>query len=616
MSAAATIRQLKENDEDFEWYPSTEEIIRKVVSDICKEIDSDRYSRRDIKSVMDIGAGDGRVLVAIRDGVQKRYEHWRQDIECFAIEKAITHLSNMPKEITVIGTDFEQQALVDKPVGVIFSNPPYSQFKEWTLKIVREACASHVYLVIPRRWRDDAEIQRAIEKRSAEVTSLGEFDFENADRKARARVEVIKIEYSGETSAFDSVLEEMMPELDVFNVEFEEEKQSKFDRELVKAGRNLVEVLVESYDRDLAQMLENYRAAMKIHPRVLKELGVNRENVLGAIRLKVKGLKNDYWEMLFDEMDTVTERLATKQRKAFLNSLQDKVTIDFTANNVYSMLIWVSKWANDYFDEQLIDLFRTLSRDSNTVKYKSNDRVWTKGEWRYSRFREEDPDKPSHYRLEYRMVISHGGISVSPYDWEKHKHRGLAECAYELLQDIVTVSNNLGFPCKDSPRNYQWEPNQQVVLKLKSGQPLVAVRAFKNGNMHMHFNPKVMLAINVEAGRLLKWIRNPAEACEELQVTGEEVKQVAKMFGSSFRISPDSGFLRLENKAAEPEADEVEPEPEVKPECAVSRLEKWLKNNPPEPEPEDEDSEDVEIAGLDDLVADMLNDLSGDNDGG
>ena len=56
------------------------------------------------------------------------------------------------------------------------------------------------------------------------------------------------------------------------------------------------------------------------------------------------------------------------------------------------------------------------------------------------------------------------------------------------------------------------------------------------GNLHIHFDPKLMLAINVEAGRLLGWIRNPAEACDEMVVSAEDAAQVAELFGSSFRI--------------------------------------------------------------------------------
>jgi hypothetical protein len=542
----ATIRALKQNDEDHQWYPTTDEIIEKVVVDLIALMEEYHgYSANKIKSILDIGAGDGRVLKAIQKGMRERDRH-NPELDLYAIEKAIYHLSNMPKDITVIGTDFEQQALADKPVGAIFCNPPYSKFDEWVLKIVREACTRYIYFVIPRRWRDNLDIKRALELRAGEVTSLGEFDFEDADRRARAKVEVIRIEFGYEhEDPFCSVIEDMMPELDVFDIELEQEKDT-VDRDVFEASQNLVEVLVESYDRDMMSMLENYKAALRINANILKELGVDKQGVLKSIRLKIKSLKDKYWRTLFDEMGTITQRLATKQREAFLKSLSDKLTIDFTANNVYSILIWVSKWANDFFDQQLIELFKTMSNDSCVVRYKSNQRIWTNADWRY--LRDDEPNQPSHYRLEYRMVLSRGGISSSTWDHERQGLNGLSASAFNLLKDLVTVANNLGFASSDSPRNYKWVSNQQNTFLLGDGTPLVAVRAYKNGNMHLHINPKVMLAINVEAGRLLRWIRNPAEACSEMDLQGQEAEQAAKMFGSSFRISPGVGMLRLNNR--------------------------------------------------------------------
>jgi len=161
----ATIRALKQNDEDHEFYPSTDEIIQKVVVDLIALMEEYHgYSANKIKSILDIGAGDGRVLKAIQKGMRER-DHHNPELDLYAIEKAIYHLSNMPKDITVIGTDFEQQALADKLVGAIFCNPPYSEFDEWVLKIVREACTRYIYFVIPRRWRDNIDIKRALEIR-------------------------------------------------------------------------------------------------------------------------------------------------------------------------------------------------------------------------------------------------------------------------------------------------------------------------------------------------------------------------------------------------------------------------------------------------------------------
>lgn len=534
MATCSTLRSLKAHDDDFEWYPTTNQIIRAVALDICDEGHPD--------SVLDIGAGDGRVLLAIQSHIKEQDRYHCADL--FAIEKSMTHLSAMPKNITVIGTDFEQQSLSDKPVDVVFSNPPYSTYAAWVERIICEASAKHIYLVIPRRWRDSTTIQRAIESRCGEVTSLGEYDFENADRKARALVELIRIEFNYENrDAFDSVLEKMFPELDVFDTKIPE---PEIDKDLMRASDNLIDHLVDSYNHALDRMLGNYKAALKIDANVLREIGVDKNGVLDAIKRKIKSLKNDYWDTLFRELKPVTQRLATKQRTAFLQSIRDKLTIDFTTNNVYSILIWVSKWANDYFDEQLIDLFRTLSVHSCVVNYKSNQRVWTKGDWRYLY---RDNEQPTHYRLEYRIVLSHGGIETSDYTFRRDAFGGLTEHAFNLLMDICTVANNLGFPCGDSPKNYKWRSNVQNNLMLDDGKVLVAVRAFKNGNMHLHFNPRVMLAINVEAGRLLKWIRTPSEAYEELQATEADADAVLAAFGSSFRISNTASILAIEHTA-------------------------------------------------------------------
>ena len=590
MSTSGTIKALKEANEDFEWYPTTD----RIISRICNDMDGYDYHSR-ATSVLDIGAGDGRVLTAIHDKMKAHQSN--DNLSLYAIEKATVHLSNMPKDIHVIGTDFYQQTLVDKSIDVVFCNPPYSEFEAWTLRILQEASASHVYLVIPRRWRDNVDIQTAMETRSAKVTSLGEFDFVDGDRSARALVEVIHIRFSySNRDAFDTVLETMLPELDVFTRDKSVEADEDVDvvkPEVIESSENIVEAMVMAYDAELNTLIENYRGACKVDYLILKELGVTKSSVLEAIRLKIKGLKNKYWRNLFAVLKTVTKRLATKQRKAFLDSLQRNVRVDFTESNVYAILIWVSKWANDYYDEQLVELFQTLSNDSCVIKYKSNQRVWTQGDWMYQSNRENN--KASHYRLEYRMVISHGGIGGS-----NNRFNGLTERAYNLLNDIVTVANNLGIDCDDSPGNHKWERNSQRKLRKKDGQPLVAVRAYYNGNMHLHFDPKFMLAVNVEAGRLLGWIRNPFEACDEFEVSGDEAASVAELFGSSFHISPTAGLnighVVTPEVPAEPEVTTAEPVPQHD-DCTKQNAEE-TPEQAAEPVPVDDDCTEEQVPEL------------------
>jgi hypothetical protein len=56
---------------------------------------------------------------------------------------------------------------------------------------------------------------------------------------------------------------------------------------------------------------------------------------------------------------------------------------------------------------------------------------------------------------------------------------------------------------------------------------------FLNGNLHFRFRPEAIKALNVEAGRLLGWLRSPAEAVAELGYTPEEV---ARSFGVNHRL--------------------------------------------------------------------------------
>ncbi len=57
-----------------------------------------------------------------------------------------------------------------------------------------EISSSLVYLVIPQRWESSSEIQNAIKVRRAEATVIGQFDFLDAERQARCKVHVVRID--------------------------------------------------------------------------------------------------------------------------------------------------------------------------------------------------------------------------------------------------------------------------------------------------------------------------------------------------------------------------------------------------------------------------------------
>ncbi len=150
---------LKDNNQDFEFYPTTDEILNSIISDMKETEKSNNHHMkyfREIDSVLDIGAGDGRVLDAIGNvfGLKKR-----------GIEKSSLLKEKWDKSILPIGSDFNEVTLIDKKSGIIFCNPPYKEYVNWTCKILEEGNFEFLYLVIPKRWSDNERIKEVIEDR-------------------------------------------------------------------------------------------------------------------------------------------------------------------------------------------------------------------------------------------------------------------------------------------------------------------------------------------------------------------------------------------------------------------------------------------------------------------
>jgi hypothetical protein len=289
MSNRSLLKTVPNTEHDFEWYPTTDEIIN------CIKADMEISGGAEYPSILDCGAGDGRVLMAL--GGSKRY----------AIEKSRPLLDAMDRSIFVVGSEFQEQTLIDLPVDVLFSNPPYSQYENWATKIITEGNATTVYLVIPDRWHKVDIIQDAIKAREGKSSVIGSFDFLDADRKARAKVDIVKINL-GYESRFNS-----SARVDPFTLWFENnfsikankveqrsysqsqglksELSQRIKGELVN-GRDLVTVLFELYQSDLAKLIKTYKSLETVDADLLAELDVNLKGVREALKLKIAGLKD------------------------------------------------------------------------------------------------------------------------------------------------------------------------------------------------------------------------------------------------------------------------------------------------------------------------------------
>ena len=512
------VAQLRENDGDYEFYPTTDEIIARMVRDLKSLERDDRYGYKGVHSALDVGAGHGKVLRALRDQAKIS--------DLYAIEKSPLLCQQLDADIFIVGTEFAEQSLLAKQVDVVFSNPPYSEFQEWAVRIIRESAAPTVYLVIPVRWKDSTVIQDALKFREAKANVLGEFSFEDAeDRAARARVNLIRVDLIGKDDAFDRFFDEQFADLKAKFAarakadrvpeakEGEKDGDPRF-RSLV-VGENYPERLVSLYETELDHIRKNYDLVQQLDVELLKEFDVTPDRVLGCLKARLAGLRNTYWHELFAHMSQVTDRLTSRKRRIMLDKLNANGHVDFTLTNIHAVIIWVLNNANGYLDAQLTETFETMLEKANVRNYVSNARPFVYDRWRYSE------EKPSHVALEYRIVLEHvGGVNRGYSGIE------LNESAGQFIGDLLTVARNLGFICNTNDprvdrnnRRGDWQAGTLQVFDCTVNgrtESLLEVRAFLNRNLHIRMNQKFALALNVEYGRLKGWLGSGAEAAEEL----------------------------------------------------------------------------------------------------
>lgn len=563
MSINALVADLKSAGQDFEFYPTTKDMIEVAYKDYC--LHRENYGQ-EIRSFLDIGCGTCNFLTYMKEFEDETkaefdrheelkrlqaevvgekyykkdyYESW---FKYYVMEKSKILIDRLPKDTVILGTDFNQDTLIDKPVDAIFCNPPYSEFENWAEKIIRTSNCKYIYLVIPERWKDKAEIIQAMTDINASYKILGNFDFLNAERTARAKVDVVLIDKTKckKNQAFDDWFNATFQMRDKENkkdYEREEEKKTEIKNQLV-AGKNKVEILVNSYNNELSTMYNHFKAISGLDVDILESIGVSKKAVIDALQNKIAGLKNLYWNLVFEELDEITSRLTNATKEKMLKRFSGLLTVDFNHSNIYSLLIWVCKNASAYYDEQLIELYKTFTTPENIIKYKSNQKVFKEDYWYNDHRRFKNPDEVTHYCLSYRIICDKLYFNKT-YSWEG------TEIDYRkastIIKDLCAVANNLGFTAKswEIPECY----GKKYHIWLDEKNPLIEFKVYKNGNTHIKLNKEFAKAMNVEVSRLLGWIRDKSDISAEFP--DEIAKDAEKYFKKNFAISLENSNIKL-----------------------------------------------------------------------
>ena len=543
------VAEIKENGQDFEWYPTTSEIVDALAAKL--KIWKDwRNSGRTVGSILDIGCGNGGFFEKLCKDEKFK------NIKKYGIEKSMILSEQLPDDVILLGTDFDQQTLIDKKVDIVFCNPPYSVYDEWAEKIILQANCNAIALVIPNRWASNERIKYALERRNMQTKVIGTYDFSNAERKARATVDLLFIsaketEINGHRydekikDPFELWFDETFKinaETDKYKTKYNSDIKEEIKDELAVKG-DTAEMLVQFYNRDMEKLYNNYRKLEELDAGIFEELKVNVPALKESLKTRLQGLKHIYWDLLFQRYDKVTSRLTSKGRKKVINRLNDNTAIDFTLENIFQLTLWIIKHSNTLFDEQITEYFYSLCNTENIHRYKSNKR-WSDDDWRYlkenlteyGRIRQDKVRQLKNIVLDYRIIVT----DYRNFDTSWHCH--FTNSCFDFLSDTIIIGKNLGFDIDFELHTVNTEIDisdwKNFNICTKDGKVFANVKLYKNGNRHVKFCKEFMQKLNVEMARINGWVQDKSEAIKELDIPADVINSVWK---TNLQIGIESG---------------------------------------------------------------------------
>lgn len=445
-------------------------------------------------------------------------------------------------------TFFNQTSLIEKTYDLVFCNPPYSSYKEWVMRILRETNSLFIALVIPSRWQDDSDIKRVIESRKGlEYEVLESTDFLNAERSARAKVDIVLFKTIRVTNKYDNDEDVFADNLiKQFKLQklFDDIEESKYDdnkkhvdeleeKTYQVANGDLIEFLVSEYEREYNEFLESLNHLNAINSELLKCMNVDKKKLLKGIKSKLRDLKNLYWKELFSKLDAIRNRLTSTYAGYLHESVIVENNVDFNKDNIYSVVLWVIKNADKYIEKSYLSFFERMAKSENVLYYKSNQR-FNIDDWRYTN-REDKSRTPNPYKLDYRIVLPR--VACLSYGSFYHD-----EDWTNFLRDLKVIGRNLGFHTDNITIN-RFKQGESY-KEWSSDEVLFEVKHYKNGNAHIKFSMEFMEKLNIQVGRINNWIKNKAEAREEFKNISDE--ELDTLFENPIGISMGDSVKMLE----------------------------------------------------------------------
>jgi hypothetical protein len=393
---------------------------------------------------------------------------------------------------------------------------------------------------MPVRWKNQKEITKELER--YEATVIGEFDFSNADRDARGKVNLVrvnakwkkdKLEKYTHQETVENAFERWVRE---YIADFEENPGRNWDEEREEAlvlKKAPIDQLVDDYETEKANLGDAFKAIGKLPPEIIKLLGQDKASMLEIIRKAIEGLKSKYWRAAFDKLEPVQKRMTIKTRDRIFEQIGEFKTLDFNADNIYSVIIWIINNCNIGILDQIGEVFDEMTSKEYIEEYKSN-RHWAKSDWRHTDKSWKYEKLPPRWKLglDYRIVVS----TYFRYSYDK----------YSVIDDFIVICRNLGFPIAPHCQPHYDLHSTEQKFWTDDGELAFTMRYYTgNKNAHLKINKKLLMKFNIEVAKIRKWMSDPGDVAEEFNVSKEEA---AKLWNSGVALLGTSDIKMLEFK--------------------------------------------------------------------
>jgi hypothetical protein len=260
--------------------------------------------------------------------------------------------------------------------------------------------------------------------------------------------------------------------------------------------------------------------------------------MLEIIKESINGLKKKYWRATFDKLEPVQKRMTFSTRERIFNNIKEFRTLDFNADNIYSIVVWIINNANIGILDQIGEVFDKMTTSEYIEAYVSN-KHWVKSDWRHTDSDWKYQKLPPRWKLglDYRIVVE----ANNQYQYSSMGRR-------TVVDDFIVICRNLGFPIADGkePRYDIHQAEQKFYTE--DGELAFTLRYYTgNHNAHLKINKKLLMKFNIEVAKIRKWMSDPDDVVEEYDIPKDEA---TKLWNSGVALLGSGDVKMLEFKEA------------------------------------------------------------------